>query len=345
MNLAFIRRRFSATGGAENYLERLAGTLVKQGHQVALWCESWGAHESLIQKVEKVDSASPWEFAREIERAKLEHRHDLVFSLERIFGCDIYRAGDGVHAEWMDLRTDYSPVLGRIRNWTKPKNRSVLKLERILFDPAKTRGVIANSKRGKDEIIRHFGFPEERIQVIYNGVPFERFSSGNRETGRKALQVNPDTIVVLLVGAGAERKGHRFARAAVEAVGDSRLKLVIVDHPRQVPMPDLYAAADVFLLPTMYDPFANVTLEALAAGLPVITTIHNGASEIITHGQNGFVLNRADDINGIAKILRSLISSPEARQALAQPARVLAQQFTLERNVSETLAFCEKLKR
>jgi UDP-glucose:(heptosyl)LPS alpha-1,3-glucosyltransferase len=103
-----------------------------------------------------------------------------------------------------------------------------------------------------------------------------------------------------------------------------------------VAMPHVYAAADVFLLPTLYDPFANVTLEALAAGLPVITSAQNGAAEIIENESNGFILPRADDTNLIVHLLDHL-ADPEFRARFRKPAQELAQQYDLARNVTATL--------
>jgi len=117
---------------------------------------------------------------------------------------------------------------------------------------------------------------------------------------------------------------------------------VIIDSPTSVAMPHVYAAADVFLLPTLYDPFANVTLEALAAGLPVITSAQNGASEIMENGKNGFILPRADDDKLIVHLLDEL-SDPTLRAGFRQPAQSLAQQYDLPRNLNATLAVFDKL--
>ena len=121
-------------------------------------------------------------------------------------------------------------------------------------------------------------------------------------------------------------------------------KLVIIDSPPPVAMPHVYAAADVFLLPTLYDPFANVTLEALAAGLPVITSAQNGASEIIEDDKNGFILPRADDDKLIVHLLNEL-ADPELRARFRKPAQTLAQQYDLPRNLNATLAVFDKLGR
>ena len=178
--------------------------------------------------------------------------------------------------------------------------------------------------------------------MIYNGIPYHQFSTGDRALGRRALKLNNNDYVILLVGAGSERKGHAIARQAVRRLNNSKAKLVIVDSPPSVGMPHVYAAADVFLLPTLYDPFANVTLEALAAGLPVITSAQNGASEIMMDDESGFILPRADDVRLIVDML-DYLSVPEHRARFRQPAQELAQQYDLARNIKATLTVFEKL--
>jgi UDP-glucose:(heptosyl)LPS alpha-1,3-glucosyltransferase len=102
-------------------------------------------------------------------------------------------------------------------------------------------------------------------------------------------------------------------------------------------MPSLYLAADIFLLPTLYDPFSNACLEALAAGRPVVTTRANGFSEIIEDGRHGTVVERADDVGAISSALE--FWSDPARRAQAQIDNLaLATQFDISRNVNETLS-------
>jgi len=340
--IAFLRRRFSPTGGAERYLLRLASALATQGHQITLYCESWSPSENPFQAIRKIDSEDPVTYARKVMEQPLRDRHDIIFSLERVPGCDIYRAGDGLHADWLAYRKAYSPLLGSVRNVIRRKNREICSLEAELFGKGGVRRVICNSQFVAGQLVNRFAFPEDKIDVIYNGVPYNQFSSGDRYLGRKALKLEMEDYVILLVGAGRERKGHAIAQKAVRRLKDKRAKLVVVDSPPSVAMPHVYAAADVFLLPTLYDPFANVTLEALAAGLPVITSAQNGASEIILNEENGFILPRADDLELIVFLLDHL-AKPAQRAPFREPAQRLAQQFDLARNVTATLAVFEKL--
>jgi UDP-glucose:(heptosyl)LPS alpha-1,3-glucosyltransferase len=341
--IAFLRRTFSPTGGAERYLLRLASALATQGHQITLYCEDWSPRENPFQKVTTVESKDPVSFAAKIATIPLRDRHDIVFSLERVPHCDIYRAGDGVHAEWLAYRQAFHPVRGRLRTMLRAKNRDLCRLEAEVFAPGGVKRVICNSRFVAEQVKNRFAFPDERLDIIPNGVPYQEFSNGDRALGRRKLGLMETDYVVLLVGAGAERKGHAIARDAVRRLPNKHAKLLIVDHPPPVAMPHVYAAADVFLLPTLYDPFANVTLEALAAGLPVITSAQNGASEIIENEKNGFVLPRADDDKLIVHLLKYL-AEPEHRAAFRQPARALAQQYDLPRNVNATLAIFDKLR-
>jgi UDP-glucose:(heptosyl)LPS alpha-1,3-glucosyltransferase len=340
--IAFLRRRFSPTGGAERYLLRLASGLAAQGHQITLYCEDWSPSENPFQEVRKIESSDPVSYARKVMNLPMRDRHDIVFSLERVPGCDLYRAGDGVHADWLAYRRSFYPVMGSIRTAMRSKNRQLCRLEAQVFAPKGVRRVICNSHFVADQIIKRFDFSSERIDIIPNGVPYQQFSMGDRALGRRALQLSTDDYVVLLVGAGSERKGHAIARDAMRHIKKKYAKLVIVDSPPPVAMPHVYAAADVFLLPTLYDPFANVTLEALAAGLPVITSAQNGASEIIENEKNGFILPRADDHKLIIRLLDDL-AEPENRVRFHQPAQALAQKYDLPKNLNATLAVFDKL--
>jgi UDP-glucose:(heptosyl)LPS alpha-1,3-glucosyltransferase len=340
--IAFLRRRFSATGGAERYLLRLASGLAARGHQITLYCEDWSERENPFQVVRKIESNDPVTFARKAMEQPLRNRHDIIFSLERVPGCDLYRAGDGLHADWLAYRRAFYPVMGRIRTALRSKNTKLSGLEARVFAPGGVKRVICNSHFIADQIMNRFEFPSDRIDVIYNGVPYQQFSMGDRTLGRRALQLAPEDYVVLLVGAGAERKGHAIAREAMRGIKKKYAKLLIIDSPPPVAMPHVYAAADVFLLPTLYDPFANVTLEALAAGLPVITSAQNGASEIIENEVNGFILPRADDTKLIVHLL-DYLTEPAHRAHFRQPAQALAQKYDFAQNLNATLAVFDKL--
>jgi UDP-glucose:(heptosyl)LPS alpha-1,3-glucosyltransferase len=99
---------------------------------------------------------------------------------------------------------------------------------------------------------------------------------------------------------------------------------------------DLLLGADAFLFPTVYEPFSNACLEAMAAGLPVVTTTVNGASEVLREGESGFLLVDPLDAPALADRMERLLS-PDLRKRMGEEARRVAEAHPVERNTRETL--------
>ena len=344
MKIGFVRRGYSPTGGAEAYLLRLAHGVAAEGHMPVLmasadWPESKWPNEFVVHVA---GGESPVQFAREAELAA--SGCDVVFSMERVFSCDVYRAGDGVHRAWLERRAAFEPAWKRWLRWTNRKHRELLQLERCVFSPEHTRLVIANSRMVRDEIVAHYGYPAERIEVIPNGYDTPAPEPGLRERRRAELGLPEDAFVALFAGSGWDRKG---LRTAVEAMGELPKATLLVAGkgkpftasanvkflgPRSGLQAD-FAAADVFMLPTFYDPFSNACLEALAAGLPVLTTTANGFSEIITDGAHGSVFEPGD-----AAALVNALRFWELRAAGArEECRTLAARYSVAANTRRTL--------
>ncbi len=348
LKIGVVRQRFVARGGAERYLQGVVTELAARGHQVHVFANSWVGEDSGTFTFHRVPMLRLSSFARVLSFALWSRRViqrtpcDIVFSLERTLEQDVYRAGDGVHAEWLTQRRQHFPS-----PWTavNPLHITLLRLERQTFAPANTGWVIANSNRGRDEILRRFNFPAERISVIHNGVDLQRFPLANRTRGKQ--------LRLLFVGTGWERKGLPFCLSALKMIPSARLRVVGKGNvPKYAQMAaslgvrdrvefagvgaDMareYAEADLLVHPAIYEPFANVCLEALASGLPVITSRINGASEIIEHGRNGAIVELPGDLVGAIR----LFEDPAAREAAAGAARKTAEQLPLSLNVSRTL--------
>lgn len=304
MKIGFVRRGYSPTGGAEAYLLRLASAVLAQGHApVLIGSGNWPDGVWPGEFVVKVNGDSPLRFAREAARAI--EGCDVVFSMERILECDVYRAGDGVHRAWLERRSRFEPAWRRWTRWTNAKHRELLALEKRMFSPDHSRRIIANSRMVRDEIVRIYGYPEERIDVIPNGYDAPQFRPEWRTVRREELGIAAEAFVVLFAGSGWERKGLDVAIEAVERSAFATLLVAGKGKPHRAservkflgPRKGLaadFAAADVFVLPTVYDPFSNACLEALAAGLPVVTTTANGFSEIIEDGTHGSIVEPGD---------------------------------------------------
>ncbi len=158
MKIGLVRRGYSRTGGAEAYLRRFADAASDAGHSIVLFSERWPAEEWPFELV-PVTSDSPRTFADAMVALRPRDHCDFLFSLERIHTCDAYRAGDGVHAAWLERRAKFEPAWkGWFRRFSG-KHREILALEKELFGPRGARAVIANSTLVRDEIVQHFQYP------------------------------------------------------------------------------------------------------------------------------------------------------------------------------------------
>lgn len=367
MKIALVRYRYSSHGGAERYLDRLAAELSASGAQVRLLSSSWeggGTTRFPWEKITVPRRPVPlrlWLFAREIRSWAMAHPDWLLFSLERVPGSEVYRAGDGCHAEWLIRKRLLRPSSWWLDS-LRPLNRSYLLLERDMFRSPDLRAVIANSKRGKEEIVRHYGVSPEKIIVVYNGVDLSRFPANRKEAARRVLRnrygIPAETPVFLYVGSGFARKGvGTIVRASARLAGKGRSFRVIVagkgnpgayralageagdrlifSGPVREPE-DHFLGADAFVFPTVYEPFSNACLEAMAAGIPVVTTRVNGVSEILRDGESGFLLEDPMDDSALADRMEALLSE-ETRRGMGRDARRDAESLPVERNVEGTL--------
>ena len=321
MRIALVRQRYSAYGGAERFTERALRALAKHDVEVTVLAREWIGDPAGVVRCDPFHVGRlwrDWSFARAACREIARRPFDFVQSHERIACCDIYRAGDGVHAQWLRNRSAALGPLARLGVALNPYHRYVLAAERRLFASPRLRAVICNSRMVREEVRRHFGTPEEKLHVIYNGIDLEAFNPRLREAHRAAqrrrLGIPEEAFVFLHVGAGFERKGvlrliEAFALsgrrdAHVVVVGGDKLQeraerlaaaLGVASRVHfagtQADVRPWYGAADAFALATLYDPFPNAALEAMACGLPVITTAQCGTAELIDEGVSGFVVD------------------------------------------------------
>jgi UDP-glucose:(heptosyl)LPS alpha-1,3-glucosyltransferase len=351
LTIGIVRRGFSSSGGAESYLKRLAAGVAEAGHPVSLFTSAeWPVDEWNFGPVVRLSATDAIGFADELEKVSRANC-DVLLSLERVWRCDVYRAGDGVHRAWLERRGQVAGPFQKLSRLLNRKHSATLSLEKSLFAKAGARRVIANSQMVKEEIIRIYGYPADKIDVVYNGLSLEsmRRDELDRAKTRDAHGLAQDDIVVLFVGSGWERKGLRFAIDAVERqskqmkflvagrgearkFSSSRVQFLGVVRE----MPSLYHAADIFLLPTVYDPFSNACLEALASGRPVITTRANGFSEIMENARHGTIVDDAHDIDSLGAALQ-FWSAPARRAQARLDNLALAAQFDISANVAQTL--------
>jgi UDP-glucose:(heptosyl)LPS alpha-1,3-glucosyltransferase len=359
MKISLVRRGFSRTGGAESYLRRLGHAFADRGHQATLYAtQDWPQADWPYGKLIRLNAATPMRFAQMLQESL--RSDEIVFSFDRVLKCDCYRAGDGVHQIWLERRAQYEPRRHVWFQLLNRKHREILELERALLQRGGAKQVIANSNLVKKEIVSEFGYDEDRITVIYNGLPDAHFKRklGTRADLRRDWGLREPEVALLFAGSGWSRKGLRYLIQAVKKIRNSHLRLLIAGTGKKpappsaairflgpvADMTSLYSAADLFVLPTLYDPFSNACLEALSVGTPVITTMANGFSEIIESGVHGQIIGRGDDIAALQQAIENWIE-PDRRAGASQPCIDLARVYSMDRNVEQTLKVLEGLRK
>jgi len=375
VKIALVIKDFSGRrGGGEGYAFRLALELARLGHEIHVYANSWDKPEEeglFYHRVPMVRRSSMLKlisFPRNAGRLLKEGRFDVINGLTQVLEQDVFRLGGGVAKHWLDVRARFSPFPFLIR--MRPLNLINLFIERRIFTGGRCRRFIVNSKLCRGHLKKYYGVPGDRIDLVYNGVDTERFNPEvvrrHRAEMRAALGVKDDEMLVLTASSNPKRKGLGSIIAALAALGEAgrKVKLLAVGSNRVSSfrrraaslglgervilkgwsggIERCYGAADIFVLPTMYDPFANVCLEALASGLPVITTWENGAAEVVESTGGGAVIGDHDDVTALAAAIKAM-TDRDAREAVAERAASGAGSFTWDRTARAVLEVYEKV--
>ena len=377
MKIALINETFSSRGGGrERYAQELAGGLLEAGCDVHLVGCSFadvpaGAVTHAVHPLRRPKWLRLLDFSRCV-RQLLQHEHfDITYTLTQTYPSDLAFLASGVHQHWMHLRHPYV-VPRTLANLLRPVHLANLYLESRMFGPHMPRQIIASSHLVEQQLIHYYQVPPERIIVIHHGADARIYNLEARQRyraeQRQALGLQPDDVALLHVSHNWKRKGVPTILRALRDLGAAgqAYRVVVVGQGQPAPyrqwaarnglkdrvlfpgpaahIERFYAAADLFVLPTVYDPFALVCVEAMACGLPVITTAAAGASELITPGINGLVLNEAHDHVTLAGHLRDLLDK-DRRTALGTAAAATAAQLTHHGNIDRTVEVCQQLQR
>jgi len=339
MRVALLIEKFAAKGGAERMAAYVVDGLRSRGHEVHVYASAFRGDGYERHPVAKGSHA---QFAARCKAALDGAAFDVVHSFTRTLRHDILRLGGGLHAEYLKRVAPARNPIDRVWAKINPKERKILAIEKDGLAAAKL--VQAVSQRVKREAIDHYGVDPRKIAVTHNAVDLARFHPDlrrHRDEVLRELGIPRDATVALFVGSGARRKGLAHA---IDGRGDAHLVVVGDAKPRQLArvhfagvradVERFYGAADVFVFPTLYDPFPNACLEALACGVPVVVTRVAGVSEIMTDGREGFVV---DDARDVADRVRRIATPMRAA------ARALAETRPISRYVDETLALYARL--
>jgi UDP-glucose:(heptosyl)LPS alpha-1,3-glucosyltransferase len=372
VRLVFVRQSNSTYGGGELILNRIIQALAGRGIETAIVARKWldgpAGLEFIPCNPPKVTRGIRERlFARAACRIVAKQSGALVQAHERIPCCDIFRAGDGVHAAYLECQGRADGPRRRLSQRLSPFHRSMLSLERQMFRSRRLKAVIAISRMVGEDVVRYYDFPPEYLHHIPNGVDLKRFTptarSALRDQVRKELGAPNQRPVLLFVGSGFLRKGLDLTIRALARI-KSDAELWVVGHDR-VPLRfaaladkvglgqrlrmlgtrsdvlPYYAAADAVVLASRYEPFGSVVIEALACGLPVVTSLTTGGREAVERLDPGLVCDSVD-IDGLAAAIdRAFELAQEPRTAFA--ARAIAEDYGMDGMVDRMLALYSRL--
>jgi UDP-glucose:(heptosyl)LPS alpha-1,3-glucosyltransferase len=320
----------------------------------------------------------PWRFGAECERALTNHSHDVTIGFDKTWGQDILYPQGGLHAasaahNLLKYPDTFSRSLAAVGKWLDPAAWSFARLERKQYLGPKQPLVIVNSRMVQRHFEQYYGISTESVRIVRSAIDPLRFAADDRlkrrHNERESWGISPDETVGLFVAMNYRLKGlmpllNAFALTSREkssrlvVVGQAKTgryrqrahelgitdRVVFLGH-RSDPK-DCYFAADYLVHPTFYDPCSLVALEALACGLPVITTCYNGASELLSPPLDGIVIDDPHNAPTLAEAMNRMLDRGYLREA-STAARLTGTKWTFEhhyRALLDVFAEARKLK-
>lgn len=360
MRVAFVLRYITEKGSSK-YAVEVIRHMQKKGYEVHAFANKWDRMKNV--HFHKIPVFSGNFFIREFLMMTLStiivnlqrYKFDAVYSQPgRFFSPDIA----GVH-------TCATGGTG-----SKPKNIvNKIWYEIEKFNLKKAKKIIAVSNAIKSELVKNYSVPEEKITVIHNGVNLSEFSLNNKQNirleTRKKYKIGKNEILLLFVGNPFSRKGLEYVIRALPVVKNAKL-LVIGRHDDITPylrlsdslgvkkkviymefvnkISDCFKSSDIFVFPTLYEPFGLVITEAMASGLPVVVSRRAGAAELIEDGREGLLLDNPRNPGEVAEKVNMLIKNKKLRSKISKQARKVVEEYTWDKVAEKWLKVFEGIK-
>jgi UDP-glucose:(heptosyl)LPS alpha-1,3-glucosyltransferase len=363
-------------GGAESYALSLATYLIKSGWEVHFFGEMWDGepHSAFFHKIRVPKILPAWAkiviFALKHKRMVERGDFDIILGFGNTLIMNVYQSHGGVH--WLStLRKVYSEksrfrrVLKRIIIGLSIKQWCRAWIESAPFRLEPKPRIIAISDMIKKDMESFYHVDGSEVDIVYNGVDTARYNEALRKrlTGplRDKLGISENDIVFLFVSYDLKKKGiEPLVEAAhkLRKTGKDNFKILIVggspyrslsklietyDLEKEIIftgkvelIEEFYANSDAFVLPTYYDACSLVVIEAMACGLPSITTTANGVSGIITDGKDGYIISHPPGSQELAEKMQLLLDHRK-RWKMSQEALLTGQSYSAKKNHREMI--------
>jgi len=367
-SVIILKSHLSKLGGLEKQTLRISQEFGSQGCRVTILTNGPFADVVLPSGVEvvnvgttpKMSYAHIRKFDQLCQDWISKNPGEVIFGVERNTGVTHYRAGNGVHAEYLAKRFQTDSFLKRFSFRWNPMHRAILQIEKETYEDGRLQKLFTNSEMVKQEILQYYQVNPEKIEVIHNGVewnelevPFQQWCSMPRKSAPYHF---------LFVGNGYQRKGLEYILKALGQIKSDSFQLSVVGKEKKLSyfqnltqtlgldnqvtfygsqknLIPFYHKADALLIPSLYDPFANVTVEALAMGLQVVSSSFNGGKEVLNE-ETGVVISDLFDQDSIVcsldKVMRERKSVESARRC-RKSVKHLTFENQLKKMVAHTL--------
>ncbi len=372
MNIIIIRKECGIhKGGAERYCLTLIKGLKKLNHNVILIGEFCDTETQRyvdfipVKSKSLLSSISNLRFHKEVQKRLVNYKDYIIYSLSRTYPVDIYRVTDPLHIHHITI--NYNNKFKKIWTNISYRHRVLLDLEYKSLKNAKL--IITISKLDKKLVESYYHINPKKIKVIYNGVDQHLFTlkvKDFRKTVRQQLGINNKVTCYLFPAMDFKRKGLNTLLLALTNIKFPFKLLVAGNGPikkykkkaKQLGIADkiiflgrckdiekLYGACDLMVLPTTYDPFGNVHLEALACGLPVLTTAQAGGSEIVIPNKTGYIMKDCFSVEELVNYLNDFESKKHLWPNWSIAASKSIKNFTIERNIKQNIELLKQIKK
>lgn len=350
MNCALLCRELYRQGGLEKWARLLSAGFMERGVEVTIVTHD-SSHTPFqchtlpkrglfsFQRLRNYDS--------DCQDFLKRRPFDIIFGLDRHSHQTHYRAGNGVHAVHLARRQE---------GWLKglnPLHWVVLDLERRTFESRELKRLFTNSEMVKEEILTHYRANPAIIEVVHNGVEWDDFNAPFQKRS------DPKGRNLLFVGHGYARKGLMQLFKALQHLKSAKWSLSVVGKERhesaymkaaksygidkqvtffgaQSNLIPFFQQADILIIPSLYDPFANVTLEGLAMGLFVLSSQYNGGKEVLNEKSGALIPDLFDPLSFAEAIDRALLSKRDP-QEIRESVRSCTTAAQLNKMIDRTL--------